>query len=128
MLKRLITILLLFAFGALPLAACVCDIALLASQNEEDCCASGSECKMAMTENSDEPSQDESPCFCGDVSEKNQTGIIASISLMIPVIEAQKNFSQVFAASTISLTDFSYEVSPHHKSNQTYLKNSCLRI
>jgi hypothetical protein len=135
MTRRLTTILLLLIFGVLPATAHAYNIASLMcqalGQDEENCCTAEGECRMDMSQMShvqgEEGSNNLCPC---DISEaKYPTGTITSAPTF-PALPAQGDalkLSAMTASENLQATHFSISTS-HHKSNKTYLINTCFRL
>jgi hypothetical protein len=134
MLKRLITILLLLSFGGLPATAHACNIVSLIcqtlEQDEESCCTAEGECKLTMPQMShcqvETNSQNE--CLCAINAAKHPDGIIASAPLLPALDDSLKIFLPIVSSPENTQIILSLRSTPHHKSNKTYLKNTCLRL
>jgi hypothetical protein len=134
MLTRLTTILLLLTFGVLPTTAHAYNIASLMcqalEQGEENCCTEG-ECQMDMSQMSHVQVAEGSHnlCLCVASETKSPGGIIVSAPTF-PALPAQEDalkLSAMTASENLQATHFSSS-SPHHKSNKTYLINTCFRL
>ena len=134
MIRRLTTIFLLLTFGVLPATAHVYNVASTVcqtlEQGEENCCTEG-ECRMDMSQMLHVQVQEGSNNLCPcDVSEaKYPAGIIATAPTFpaLPVQEDVLKLSVVTASENLQATHFSTATS-HHKSNKTYLINTCFRL
>jgi hypothetical protein len=131
MIKRLTTILLLLSFGVFPATAHACNIASLIcqtlGQEEENCCTEG-ECHMDMSKMSKEQTDDNQQCLCAFSGEKKSSGIIASAPNFPVLTDSEKSFLPKISTAENLPAEIFYSSIPHHKSNQTYLKNSCFRL
>ena len=134
MLKRLITILLLLSFGGLPATAHAYNIASLVcqtlEQGEESCCTAEGECKLTMPQVShcQVETNSQNDCLCAINAVKHPDGIIASAPLLPALDDSLKVFLPVVSALENIQTPLFLRLTPHHKSNKTYLKNTCLRL
>ena len=134
MLKRLITILLLLSFGGLPATAHAYNIASLVcqtlEQDEESCCTAEGECKLTMPQMShcQVETNSQNDCLCAINAAKHPDGIIASAPLLPALDDSLKVFLPVVSVLENIQTPLFLRLTPHHKSNKTYLKNTCLRL
>ncbi len=134
MLKRLITILLLLSFGGLPATAHAYNIASLVcqmlEQDGESCCTAEGECKLTIPQVShcQVETNSRNECLCAINAAKHPDGIIASAPLLPALDDSLKIFLPAVSASENIQTNLSLRSTPHHKSNKTYLKNTCLRL
>ncbi len=135
MIRRLTTILLLLIFGVLPTTAHAYHVASLVcqtlGQDEENCCTSEGECRMDMSQVSHVQVAESSNnvCLCAVSEAKYPDGII-TISPTFPALPAQEDvlkLSVLTASENLQVTHFSTSTS-HHKSNKTYLINTCFRL
>ncbi len=135
MMKRLITILLLLSFGVLPATAeaykitsLICET--LAQNGEESCCTATGECRLTVPQMPDCQVETDSQnhCLCAVSEAKHPTGIIVAAPLLPALDDSLKIFLPVVSASENLLATPAHQLSSHHKSNKTYLKNTCLRL
>ena len=133
--KCLITILLLLSFGVLPATAeaykitsLICET--LAQDDDESCCTATGECRLTMPQMPDCQVETDSQnhCLCAVSEAKHPTGIIASAPLLPVLDDSLKIFLPTVFSSENLLATSSLQLSSHHKSNKTYLKNTCLRL
>ena len=134
MLKCLITISLLVSFGVLPATAHAYNLASLVcqtlEQDEESCCTAEGECKLTMPQMShcQVQTNSQNECLCAINAAKHPDGIIASAPLLPSLDDPLKIFLPTVLGSENTRTALSLRSTPHHKSNKTYLKNTCLRL
>ena len=135
MMSRLTTIFLLLTFGVLPATAHAYNVASMVcqalGQDEENCCTDEGECRMDMSQMSHVQVQEGSNNLCPcDVSEaKYPAGTITSAPTFpaLPVQEDGLKLSMMAASENLQTTHFS-TLTSHHKSNKTYLINTCFRL
>ena len=132
MIRRLTTILLLLTFGVLPATAHAYSIASLVcqtlGQDEENCCTGEGECRMDMS-HVQVGEGGNNLCLCA-VSEAQYPDGIITVAPTFPALPAQEDvlkLSVLTASENLQVTHFSTSTS-HHKSNKTYLINTCFRL